>query len=384
MFFFRDGALERPLAFFAVLETSSQNTTKSADPALALAPAGRRLGPPWVWSFDLAPVAVPSLQFQASASSVQFPCTAVSGCASHSSGACYCLQPFLAVPRRPPSSSRASETASEGLSRHLTSCLGRTLSLWPSETAFWHPLTPRSASSSASETTLEGLSRHLTSCTLFLWPSDTAFWAPSCLRDCFGRPLTPSHLLHSVFMTVRNCFLAQPLLQYQACSSKPPHLPCVSLRCRLWVCKPFLGCVLLPTAVSCSSETSSIHEPLTTPLSPTLTLRSACSLKGSLAAPPWPQTLLRRLLTPSHLVPWPHSVCMAVRNCLLAPSKAPNPSQRLEQCLTDCFGSLAPSAPPAMPQTLLRKASHAISPRALAALCLYGSPKLPFGTLKGS
>ena len=102
-------------------------------------------------------------------------------------------------------------TASEGLSRHLTSCLGRTLFLWPSETAFWHPqrlLTPRSASSSASATASEGLSR---------------------------------------------------------------------------------------TASKTASEGLSRH----------------------------------------------HSVFMAVRNCLLAPSKAPNPSQRLEQCLRDCFGSSA-------------------------------------------
>ena len=84
-------------------------------------------------------------------------------------------------------SSTASETASQGLSRHLTSCLGRTLFVWPSETAFWHPqrlLTPRSASSNASDTASEGLSRHLTSClgrTLFVWPSETAFWHPQRL-----------------------------------------------------------------------------------------------------------------------------------------------------------------------------------------------------------
>ena len=84
-------------------------------------------------------------------------------------------------------SSSAAETASEGLSGHLTWRLGRTLFLWTSETAFWHPqtlITLRSASSSASKTASEGLSRHLTWClgrTLFLWPFETAFWHPQNL-----------------------------------------------------------------------------------------------------------------------------------------------------------------------------------------------------------
>ena len=101
--------------------------------------------------------------------------------------------------------SSASWTALEGLSRHLTSCLGRTLFLWPSETAFWHSL---------EQCLRDYFGRPLTPSHLLhsvFMAVRHCFLAPSCFRHCLGRPLTPSHLVpwpHSVFMTVRNCFLA--------------------------------------------------------------------------------------------------------------------------------------------------------------------------------
>ena len=86
-----------------------------------------------------------------------------------------------------PAAPRALACASEA-----TVCLGRTLFLWPSETAFWHLqmlVRSRSAfSSNASDfscSTSPAAPRALacaseaTVClgpTLFLWPSETAFW----------------------------------------------------------------------------------------------------------------------------------------------------------------------------------------------------------------
>ena len=136
----------------------------------------------------------------------------------------------------------------------------------PSETAFWHPQTLvrlrsaafwhlqtlvrlRSASSSASETATQGLSGHLTWCLghsaqrlpshLVPWPHSVfvnvrnCFLAPSaaqrlqqCVRDCFGRPLTPSHLVpwpHSVFTNLRTSETAfwhpQTLVRLRSASS---------------------------------------------------------------------------------------------------------------------------------------------------------------------
>ena len=234
-----------------------------------------------------------------------------------------------------------------------------------------------------------------------------------CLRDYFGRPLTPSHLVHCALCFYGRptlllgtlvpqrllwkashaisppalCFydrpkllfgtapVAVPSLQFQASASSVRFLalPSLGVQAIPWVravaYSRFLQFrdVLHPRAAHDASFANPYPSKRLQPPNPSQRLQQCL------------RHCFGRLLTPSHLVPWPHSVCMAVRNCLLAP-----PSQRLEQCLRDCFGSLTPSAPPALPQTLLRKASHAISPRALAALCLYGSPKLPFGTLKGS
>ena len=86
-----------------------------------------------------------------------------------------------------PAAPRALACASEA-----TVCLGRTLFLWPSETALWHLETlvrSRSASSSNasgfSSSTSPAAPRTFACCseatvclgrTLFLWPSETAFW----------------------------------------------------------------------------------------------------------------------------------------------------------------------------------------------------------------
>ena len=63
------------------------NSKKIRRPCLALAKAGRRPGPPLVWSFGFATVAAPSL-LQTSEPPLQLPCTASSGCAILSSGCC--------------------------------------------------------------------------------------------------------------------------------------------------------------------------------------------------------------------------------------------------------------------------------------------------------
>ena len=57
-----------------------------------------------------------------------------------------------------------------------------------------------------------------------------------------------------------------------------------------------------------------------------------------------------------------------------------SPKQSLaSETASDCFGKGL-----SVPQRLLGRASHAISPRALPALCFYDRSKLLFGTLKSS
>ena len=89
-----------------------------------------------MWSLAVATLAAPLLQ--------HLNLCQRQPCSTH-------LRKVLFGPSYAPNPSSASETASEGLSGHLTWCLGRTQQL-------------RSASSSASETASEGLLRHLTWC----------------------------------------------------------------------------------------------------------------------------------------------------------------------------------------------------------------------------
>ena len=159
-------------------------------------------------------------------------------------------------------------------------------------------LTLRSASSSASETASEKASQ--------------------CLRDCFGRPLTPSHLVpcpHSVFMWPSETAFWHPqmLLTLRSASSSASETASEGLSRHL----------------TSSSETASekasqcLRDCFGRPLT-RLTLRLARTPFLFL----WPsETLLRKASHASHLVPCPHSVFvfMTVRNCFLAPSNAPNP-----------------------------------------------------------
>ena len=88
-----------------------------------------------------------------------------------------------------------------------------------------------------------------------------------------------------------------------------------------------------------------------------------------------------------------HSVFMTFRNCFLAPSNAWNPSQRLQQCLRNCFRKPLAFWHPQMLGTP-RSASSSASGIASESLsrhltcclgrtfCFYDLPKLFFGTLK--
>ena len=128
----------------------------------------------------------------------------------------------LAAPRS--ASSSASETASEGLSHHVTWRLGRTLCFYDlpkllfgtlkcleplaAPPAMPHRLL-RKASHAISPGALATHSVFMTFRNCFLAPSLAA--PPAGPRDCFGRPLaiSPGALpAHSVFMTFQNCFLA--------------------------------------------------------------------------------------------------------------------------------------------------------------------------------
>ena len=272
----------------------------------------------------------------------------------------------LAAPRR---SSSASETASEGLSHHVTWRLGRTLCFYDLPKLLFGtlkcleplaapPAMPqrllRKASHAISPGAFRTLCFYFRNC--FLAPSNA--WNPSqrlqqCPRDCFGRPLTPSHLAP----------WPQQAPETASEGLSPSHLAPWPHTLFLW-----------------PSKTAFWHlQTLGTP-------RSASSNAPETASEGLSRHLTWRL---------GRTLCFYFRNCFLTPSNAWNPSQRLQQCPRDCFGRpltpshLAPwphtlfllpkllfgtlkcleplAAPPAMPQRLLRKASHAISPGALAA-----------------
>ena len=182
---------------------------------------------------------------------------------------------------------------------------------------------PRSASSSASETASEGLSHHVTwrlGRTLCFYDlPKLLFGTLKCLEPLAAPPAMPHRLLrkashaispgalatHSVFMTFRNCFLAPSL-------AAPPAGP--------------RDCFGRPLAIS----------PGALPAHSVFMTFQNCFLAPS---NPWnpsqrPQRLLRKVshaMSPGALAA--HSVFMTFRNCFLAPSNAWNPSQRLQQCL---------------------------------------------------
>ena len=171
------------------------------------------------------------------------------------------------------------------------------------------------------------------------------------MPQCFARPFRPSLLVpwpHSVFLTFRNCFwhLQTPATPRSASSSAwsasssafataLQGLSCLSLGALATL---FRNCFLAPSNAYNPSQRlqqcQSASETASWPLQLPKLLRGP--VKPPFTAPPAAYHAILR-------VPWPHSVFVTFRNCLLAPSNAYNPSQRLQQCLKrvqchrDCF-----------------------------------------------
>ena len=260
---------------------------------------------------------------------------------------------MLGTPRG--ASSSASGIASESLSHHLTCCLGRTLCFYDLPKLLFGtlkcleplaapPAVPQEllqkASHAISPVALAAHSVFMTFRNCFLAPSNA--WNPSqrlqqCLRDCFRKPLTPSHLLpwpHILFLSP-----SETAFWFS-------H-PWPSSQC-LRDCSEGLSHHLTRSVSSNASEIASegLSRHLTWRLGRTLCfydlpklLFGTLKCLEPLAAPPAvPQELLQKAshaISPVALAA--HSVFMTFRNCFLAPSNAWNPSQRLQQCLRDCF-----------------------------------------------
>ena len=153
-------------------------------------------------------------------------------------------------------SSSASETASEGLSGHLTWCLARTLFLSPPDTAFWHPQSLVSLRSACHLTWRPGR-------TLFLRPSETAFWHPQTLVRLRSVSSSASETASGGLSghLAALYFYDRPKLLNLLCTRLlvPSHLLALPPRCAFCFAGDYFACQLCcahghPAAVLCSTR----------------------------------------------------------------------------------------------------------------------------------